>query len=50
MTVCRWDRDAKAHLTRTHLPECATVDCPGCEPCTEPETEAECVDHERSQP
>lgn len=33
MTVCRWDRDAKAHLTRAHLPECATVDCPGCQPC-----------------
>ena len=22
MTACRWDRGAKAHLTREHLPEC----------------------------
>lgn len=33
-TRCRWDRDAKAHLTREHLPECVDRECKGCKRCT----------------
>ncbi len=32
--TCRWDRDAQAHLTREHLPECIDTTCKGCRPCT----------------
>ena len=35
MTDCRWDREAKAHLTRAHLPDCVSPTCPGCRPCTQ---------------
>lgn len=35
--TCRWDRDAKKHLTREHLTECVTVACKGCRPCTHDE-------------
>ena len=34
MTTCRYDREAKKHLTREHLPECVYVACKGCRPCT----------------
>ena len=34
---CRWDRDAKKHLLREHLPECVDVACKGCRPCTHDE-------------
>lgn len=35
--TCRYDRDAKAHLTREHLADCTAVSCPGCRPCTHDE-------------
>lgn len=31
---CRWDREAKAHLTREHLADCVDRLCKGCQPCT----------------
>jgi len=34
MNACRWDRAAKKHLTREHLPECVDILCAGCRPCT----------------
>lgn len=34
MSDCRYDREAKAHLTRGHRPECTDVACRGCLPCT----------------
>lgn len=30
---CRYDRETKAHLTREHRAECASVTCAGCLPC-----------------
>lgn len=34
MTQCRYDREAKKHVTREHLSECVDVACLGCKPCT----------------
>lgn len=31
---CRYDRVAKAHLTREHRTDCLDRDCKGCKPCT----------------
>lgn len=35
--TCRYDRDAKAHLTREHLADCTSTTCAGCRPCTHDE-------------
>lgn len=35
--TCRYDRDSKTHLTRAHLPACASTSCKGCLPCTHEE-------------
>ena len=37
MSTCRYDREAKAHLTREHLADCTTIACRGCLPCTHEE-------------
>lgn len=36
-TRCRYDREAKQHLTREHKPECVDPTCKGCLPCTHEE-------------
>lgn len=36
--TCRWDRDTKRHLLRSHQPDCTRVLCRGCLPCTHDDT------------
>lgn len=38
MSDCRWDREAKTHLTRAHKPDCTSPTCAGCRPCQVDET------------
>lgn len=35
--TCRFEREAKKHLTREHLADCTSVLCSGCRPCTHDE-------------